>query len=267
MQRNIDNKYFIFSDVHGEFDILHKHLMEVGFDEDNKNHILFSLGDLFDRGTQNDKVLEYMLRFWEQGRFIGILGNHDEFVLEYLDGESPMHNIQYNGFGETLLNFAPNSGVESPTSFMWLAGQKQIIQDIKARYPKLVEFMNSLVDIITFDNKLFSHAGATQQPLTKRWEINPWARTDKFVKNMPADAFTPHNMFIFGHWGASYLRRDILKEKDHSGPEAARPFHYRRDGMIFIGIDGFVGVNFIIPILTMKHFGPHGWVISKPSEI
>ena len=41
-------KYFVFSDIHGRsLKELKEKLIEVGFDENNPNHILISLGDLF----------------------------------------------------------------------------------------------------------------------------------------------------------------------------------------------------------------------------
>ena len=134
--------------MHGAFDILHNKLIKEGFEEDNPDHILFSLGDHFDRGEQNDLVLEYLLRFWKLNRFIGLRGNHDEFVLEYLNGDNSHYNVHYNGFGRTLQNLAPKFGQRKElfydTSYAWTTRQVDVVEEIKSNYPDLKEFMLSL---------------------------------------------------------------------------------------------------------------------------
>ncbi len=51
-------KYFICSDLHGNFTALEKALQENGFDIDNESHILVVAGDIFDRGEESVKVYE-----------------------------------------------------------------------------------------------------------------------------------------------------------------------------------------------------------------
>jgi len=92
-------KYFVFSDIHGNLKPLVKALDEAGFDRDNENHMLLSLGDHFDRGIENLKVLGYIMYFYRLGRIKTIRGNHDDFLLDFLTGKSDgVFNIQKNGF-------------------------------------------------------------------------------------------------------------------------------------------------------------------------
>ena len=79
-------KYFLFGDLHGEFDPLIESLAAKGFDESNENHILLSVGDLFDRGYQNVEVYEYLQKFDDMNRLYMILGNHDQMFLDFLQG-------------------------------------------------------------------------------------------------------------------------------------------------------------------------------------
>ena len=53
-------KIFAVSDIHGCATALETALNEVGFDPKNPCHLLIVLGDLFDRGTENRRVLEYL---------------------------------------------------------------------------------------------------------------------------------------------------------------------------------------------------------------
>ena len=50
-------KLFVVSDLHGHYKELIKALKKAEFDENNDNHLLISLGDMFDRGQ--DSVLVY----------------------------------------------------------------------------------------------------------------------------------------------------------------------------------------------------------------
>ncbi|WP_343089369.1 metallophosphoesterase, partial [Methanocalculus natronophilus] len=78
-------KLFIISDLHGHFTVTKKALVEKGFEEGNKDHHLLCLGDYFDRGSENKAVYEYLTSLKDQASFI--LGNHDLFLLEFLEGD------------------------------------------------------------------------------------------------------------------------------------------------------------------------------------
>ena len=55
-------KYFVFSDVHGCYNRLCEELEKKGFDENNQDHMLISLGDNFDRGKENYQMLLFLKR-------------------------------------------------------------------------------------------------------------------------------------------------------------------------------------------------------------
>ena len=55
-------KYFIFSDVHGEYDALSTALREAGYDSSNKTHKLVSLGDDFDSPEDAHYVMAMLVR-------------------------------------------------------------------------------------------------------------------------------------------------------------------------------------------------------------
>ena len=73
--------YFVFSDIHGHFDRLIHALEDAQFDLENKDHILLCLGDWFDRGNQNLKLVGFIKYFSRMNRLISIRGNHDDFYL------------------------------------------------------------------------------------------------------------------------------------------------------------------------------------------
>lgn len=94
-------KLFVFGDVHSFYDELMTALNDAGFDYDNNDHIIVSLGDLFDRGRKSREVLKFINSFPEE-RKICIIGNH-ELLMEDLiaRGVSYGHDIS-NGTMSTV---------------------------------------------------------------------------------------------------------------------------------------------------------------------
>ena len=70
-------KYFVFGDVHGFYKELISKLKRKGFDENNPEHMLLSLGDNFDRGKENYKMFEFLKRMNNKKKIILIKGNHE----------------------------------------------------------------------------------------------------------------------------------------------------------------------------------------------
>ena len=105
-------KYFVISDIHSHYEAMITALEKHKYDEHNPNHHLLVLGDLFDRGKEAILVLEYLFRLNLEEKATIILGNHDTFLLDFLQGKQDRSyfNIIRNGFGETLQQL---SGIEA----------------------------------------------------------------------------------------------------------------------------------------------------------
>lgn len=195
------NKYFVFSDIHGEYDALMSGLSEAGFSIDNPNHILVSCGDNFDRGPRSKEIYSYFSQLKRQGRFIGVKGNHDAMFLEYLekgmDGEFVLFNILHNGLGETL-----NSFLHIPNNEMNVAQ----LNEMKNKLTSVKSFVKSLPLYYETKHFIFCHAGInpTKVPWQNTsedymlWDIEdshlPCQNTNKFV--------------VIGHHHAARVRRN-----------------------------------------------------------
>jgi serine/threonine protein phosphatase 1 len=186
-------KYFVFSDVHGDFLALKMNLIKMGFDENNDDHILFSLGDLFDRGPASDKVLEYMLKFWEVGRFIGVRGNHDEMLLGYMNQHHALgFNLIYNGLDATINQL---SGGHRVSAQVLRFQSVDYAEKIKVNYPKLMDFLQDLKLSYEFGKYVFIHAGFSTDRGSD-WYVDNWADTPTFIISFdPGD-----KTYVFGHW-------------------------------------------------------------------
>ena len=53
---------------------------------------LITLGDCVDRGPESRQVIDELLRLREKCRVIPLLGNHEEMMLNYLDGRPQPDN-------------------------------------------------------------------------------------------------------------------------------------------------------------------------------
>ncbi|MCL2792270.1 MAG: metallophosphoesterase [Spirochaetaceae bacterium] len=67
------------SDLHGYFDEFMKLLKKINF---TSNDTMYILGDNIDRGPKPIELLKYI---YEHDNIISLLGNHEEFLLDYID--------------------------------------------------------------------------------------------------------------------------------------------------------------------------------------
>jgi serine/threonine protein phosphatase 1 len=90
---NTEGRDFAVGDIHGCFSELQEAMFAVGFDTTRDR--LFAVGDLVDRGPESDEVVDWLSRPW----FHSVRGNHDQFVVDYMDGPMDTGIYLYNGGG------------------------------------------------------------------------------------------------------------------------------------------------------------------------
>lgn len=89
---NLEGRDYIVGDIHGMFSALDAFLERVQFDFDKDR--LISVGDLIDRGSESERVLEYINQPW----FFAITGNHELMCLEAAHDKNTYKNwIYHNG--------------------------------------------------------------------------------------------------------------------------------------------------------------------------
>jgi calcineurin-like phosphoesterase family protein len=118
---------------------------------------LVILGDCIDRGPDSCGVIDQLLALRERCHLVPILGNHEEMMLNYLDGRvQPDDWLQFGG-DATLDSY---DGHEGPSM-------------IPAEHR---EFIESWGDFHQTDTHFFVHGGYNpEQPLTgQRWQLWRW---------------------------------------------------------------------------------------------
>lgn len=98
-------KYFFMSDVHSFYTSMITDLHKKGFDENNQDHILVVLGDVFDRGHETLEVFKFLTSL-PQERLILIRGNHELLYLDLLKKKFPDSYDFSNGTVRTFCQIA-----------------------------------------------------------------------------------------------------------------------------------------------------------------
>lgn len=112
-------KTIVVADIHGcsrEFSAL---LRKAGMDREEDRLIV--LGDLFDRGTSSYEVFRFVRKLSEEmkDRFVLVRGNHDQFLLDYVDKRIGAQLWALNGGLKTIESFKKHGeGIEEAADLL-----------------------------------------------------------------------------------------------------------------------------------------------------
>jgi serine/threonine protein phosphatase 1 len=196
-------KFFVVSDVHGEYNAMVQALNEAGYNRENPEHFFVCLGDSFDRGRNSRDIYNFFTRL-PKDRSVFVKGNHDCFFEEYLekgmDGEFVLFNILHNGLGATIDSF----GCMNIANF---GASMEALEDARGyivrEYPNLLSFIKKMPLWFETDNTILVHAGLN--PALPDWQLTDehyalWDITDAH-KRVPSTMKT----IIFGHYHADQV--------------------------------------------------------------
>lgn len=80
--KEIKGKVYAVGDIHGCYNLLMSNLKKIGFDYEND--LLVAVGDLVDRGVQNEECITLMDEPW----FTSIMGNHEELCIRSRENQA-----------------------------------------------------------------------------------------------------------------------------------------------------------------------------------
>ena len=100
-------KYFVFADVHSFYDELMFALANAGFNIDNENHGIISLGDLLDRGDKTVECLKFVNSIPKERKIL-IRGNHEDLIERCLDYGYFTRIDYHNGTANSVVALAGN---------------------------------------------------------------------------------------------------------------------------------------------------------------
>jgi serine/threonine protein phosphatase 1 len=139
---------------------------------------LVVLGDAIDRGPDSRGVLERLLAVREVCRLVPILGNHEQMLLEAIDGRIPLQDWLMHGGAETLDSYGKDAA-------------------LSAVAPRHVEFLRTWGDYHETSSHFFVHGNYLPQEILSQqpWQ---WLRWESLRATMPA-AHCSGKTVVMGH--------------------------------------------------------------------
>lgn len=184
---------FVIGDIHSHYDEMMELFEMVNFDFDNDT--LISLGDLVDRGTKPIEVIETLMKI---KKFIHILGNHDEWLYQYLlTNNQPFEWISQGG-KSTLAAYLNN-------------------QEYQERH--IAFFEKARLFYVDDENRLFVHGGFNHRihfnlQLDNK-ELLIWDRSlilTAMEYEQYDQTFTEFNEIFVGHTPTQFLKESTPKK-------------------------------------------------------
>jgi len=190
---------YAIGDVHGRLDLLDDLLTRVREDADNhpadRARSLVFLGDYIDRGSQSRGVVERLSADPLPGfATVRLVGNHEEAMLAFLDGESDGRDWLSFGGLETLMSYGvPLQGL--PRTEQAVTALRDVLAEaVPARH---VAFLRACALHHSVGDYLFVHAGVRPGISLERQTATDmmWIRDDFLRARIPL----PGRVVVHGH--------------------------------------------------------------------
>lgn len=230
-------KFYVISDVHGNYTAMKKALDETGFNPDDENSWLISLGDEFDRFDENAKVLSYLRRL---PRAIILKGNHIDLLEECCKRGYPLSHDLSNGTAETICELGDmDEGYTFDECCDRTLSRIHLYTDNMLDYfeTKSFVFTHGFLAVNCDDNlpahyqrnRKFSKMENWREATPKQWSDARWLNGMQMVH----DGFDIDKCIVVGHWHTSWGRAQFEGESEF-GPDADFSPYYYEDKLIAI---------------------------------
>ena len=137
---------FVVSDVHGHYTEMKAALDEAGFCAEKDDHLFVSCGDLFDRGTENKAVYDFVQGLKNK---ILIKGNHEDMLLEALQRGYLIGSDMDNGADLTVSDLVGNDAVNQNGGFDGKLHEEKITE--------LCAFIEGMINYYETEAHVFTH--------------------------------------------------------------------------------------------------------------
>ncbi|MFP3397617.1 metallophosphoesterase [Brevibacterium sp. SIMBA_078] len=231
----IERTYAV-SDIHGHIEPFRVVLEHVGLDRDPGAELVL-FGDYVDRGPASREVLETVRDLQQRfpDRVTALLGNHDDWFLDWLDGDdedfSWLTGDADLGTVKSFLDpleLAHALGHDDPSSDASALDGPTMNQNIKSaileKHSELVGWLRRLPRVHETDDHIFVHAGIDEEAGEMWRAATPdYVLTEKFPPTFGPFVKT----VIAGHVRTSEMHGDGSHGTFHDGDS-----HYYIDGSV-----------------------------------
>lgn len=193
---------YAIGDVHGRLDLLQALIAKIRNDiavttlEPGRSPLVLFLGDYVDRGPASRDVIDEIITLQKDPslKVVAIRGNHDQYVLDFL--ENPAIGpawLDYGG-GVTLASYGVIPPGNRTNTTAWEDASKLLAQLMPLDH---LEFLKSTILVATFGNYVFVHAGVRPNvPLQSQDPVDLMSIRRQFLK---AKDPLPGKVVVFGH--------------------------------------------------------------------
>lgn len=194
-------RILVTSDIHGNLSYFKNLLTKASFSD---NDILFIVGDIVEKGSENLDTLRYVMKLCKKGNVIPLIGNVDAYRIKLIYGLSE-ENV--NGFYSYILSLREWAGtsfyeelaaecgytINSPDDI--LVSKQAVIAHFESEF----SFLANLPTIVKTQNYVFVHGGLREREPADNLDkgIFELTKFDAFMTNTP---HTFDNYVIVGHW-------------------------------------------------------------------
>jgi len=151
---------YAIGDIHGRLDLLQRLEAKIQRDAagiDANRRLIVCLGDFIDRGDNSYGVIEHLSQEPPDSfERICLVGNHESYLLRFLDDRTVATAWLANGGRETLSSY----GVSPPMGSDIEGASVEMQVELRARLPQShIEFLRSLTPSHREGDYFFAHAG------------------------------------------------------------------------------------------------------------
>ena len=209
-------KIFAVSDIHGHFTEFKDVLDASGFENGNSEHLLVFCGDLFDRGTENMKVLQF---FERTDNGIMVRGNHEDLLLKVFDdGRLNPHNF-ITGSVSTITYFFGKYAIDGVDNSIDFSGKTRTVD-------RITDLILSMCDYYETEHYIFTHGWLPNRDgvILDDWKnasVPEWekARFTKWTDVYTGVAPIAGKTVVCGHMPTFFAKRfDAGRDDGDAGP-------------------------------------------------
>ncbi len=207
-------KLFVVTDVHGHYTLLMQKLKEAGYDKENEEHLLISLGDHFDRGRESREVLRF---FRSLQRKVLIRGNHEDLLELALSRGYISETDLHNGADKTIRSFYGKDAID----------HRGTLDVDSSAFEGVLSFMNGMADYYETEHYIFTHGwlptrlieqGFLLEPAWRTASKGDWRRARFVGWEEVYPAAMPDKTIVCGHYPCAHAASfdDTRTWQDHS---------------------------------------------------
>lgn len=233
-------KTYCIGDIHGNYLGLIDVIDKINL---SKEDTLIVLGDLCDGCPQTPEVLDYLIELYNKCNLILIYGNHDDWLVNWLEFKNPSQDWLDNGGKETIKSY------------------EKIPEETKQKHLEFIK-KKSCYFYNDENNRVFVHGGFDSTHVrheiskhTYYWNRKLWKKAMTTHAHSPKSKISIHDEIFIGHTATvNYNNKQHYPEADGTNKCITVPMHRCNVWNIDTGSGVYYGKLTIINVDTKEYF-------------